>query len=63
MGEYEGGKAKQDEYWAVSFGFSSAVGTDLGEQASGSLGVAAGLPGAAEQVGGCQWSGVTGSMV
>lgn len=26
-------------------------------------GVAAGLPGAAEQVGGCQWSGVTGSKV
>lgn len=37
MEEYEG-EAKQDEYWAVSFGFSSAVGTDLGGQASGSRG-------------------------
>lgn len=34
MEEYEGGKPKKDEYWAVSFGLGSAVGTDLGEQAS-----------------------------
>lgn len=38
MEEHEGGKPKKDEHWAVSFGFSSAVGTDLGEQASGRRG-------------------------
>lgn len=50
MEEHEGG-TKQDEYWALSFGFSSAVGTDLGEQASGSRG------GGSRAAGGCRASG------
>lgn len=56
MEEHEGGEAKQDEYWAVSFGFSSAVGTDLGKKASGSRGGGSRAAGAEECVGGCQWS-------
>lgn len=31
----EGGEAKQDEHWALAFGFSSGVVADLGKHAMG----------------------------